>query len=108
MLVVMIVAVAGRGMLGRLAVLVGLVVGYLLSAVLDGVLGPITAPNGSGVVSTHLRLDVSQVSDAPWVGLPFGTPEAPGRHLPAFSGAAIVLVVPVVTALIAENTAPVK
>ena len=32
MLVVMVVAVAGRGMLGRLAVLVGLVVGYRLSA----------------------------------------------------------------------------
>ena len=38
MLVVMVVAVAARGMLGRLAVLVGLVVGYVLSVVLDAVL----------------------------------------------------------------------
>jgi uracil-xanthine permease len=108
MIVVMVVAVAGRGMFGRLAVLVGLVVGYVLSAVLDATLGPITAPNASGVVSTHLRLDLSSVSQAPWVGLPFGTPAAPGLHLPALSGAAIVLVVPVVIALIAENTGHVK
>ncbi|GLZ55244.1 solute carrier family 23 protein [Actinomycetospora sp. NBRC 106378] len=108
MLVVMVVAVAARGMLGRLAVLVGLVVGYVLSAVLDAVLGPITAPDASGVVSTHLRLDFSKVADAPWVGLPLGTPDAPGLHLPAFSATAILLVVPVVVALIAENTGHVK
>jgi uracil-xanthine permease len=108
MLVVMVVAVAGRGMFGRLSVLVGLVVGYALSALLDAVLGPITAPNAAGTVSTHLRLDLSKVSDASWVGLPLGTPDAPGLHLPAFSGAAIVLVVPIVIALIAENTGHVK
>ncbi len=108
MVVVMVVAVAGRGMFGRLAVLVGLVVGYVLSAVLDGTLGPITAPNASGVVSTHLRLDLSSVAQAPWIGLPFGSPAVPGLHLPAFSGAAIALVVPVVIALIAENTGHVK
>lgn len=108
MLVVMVVAVAGRGMLSRLAVLVGLVVGYLLSALLDATLGPITAANASGIVSTHPRLDLSKVDGAPWVGLPFGTPDAPGLHLPAVSGSAIVLVVPVVVALIAENTGHVK
>ncbi|HEY2225677.1 uracil-xanthine permease family protein, partial [Actinomycetospora sp.] len=108
MLVVMVVAVAGRGMFGRLAVLVGLVVGYVLSAVLDATIGPITAPNASGVVSTHPRLDLSAVSDAPWIGLPFGTPDAPGLHLPAFSASAIIVVVPVVVALIAENTGHVK
>jgi uracil-xanthine permease len=108
MLVVMVVAVAGRGMFGRLAVLVGVVVGYAVSAVLDATIGPITAPNASGVVSTHPRLDLSAVSDAPWIGLPFGTPDAPGLHLPAFSASAIIVVVPVVVALIAENTGHVK
>ncbi|WP_312030199.1 solute carrier family 23 protein [Actinomycetospora sp. TBRC 11914] len=108
MLVVMVVAVAGRGMLGRLSVLVGLVVGYVLSAVLDALAGPITAANASGVVSTHPRVDLSKVADAPWIGLPLGTPGAPGLHLPAFSASAIVLVVPVVVALIAENTGHVK
>jgi xanthine/uracil permease len=95
-------------MLGRLGVLVGLVVGFGLSLLLDAVLGPITAPVASGVVSTHLRVDLSGVADAPWIGLPLGTPEAPGLHLPAFSASAILLVVPVAIALIAENTGHVK
>jgi uracil-xanthine permease len=108
MVVVMLTAVAGRGMLSRLGVLVGLVVGFLLSLLLDAVLGPITAPDASGTVSTHLRVDLSAVGDAPWIGLPLGTPEAPGLHLPAFSASAILLVVPVAIALIAENTGHVK
>ncbi|HSK57508.1 MAG TPA: solute carrier family 23 protein [Actinomycetospora sp.] len=108
MLVVMVTAVAGRGMLGRLGVLVGLVVGFGLSLLLDAVLGPITAPDASGVVSTHLRVDLSGVPDAPWIGLPLGTPDVPGLHLPAFSASAILLVVPVAIALIAENTGHVK
>jgi uracil-xanthine permease len=108
MLVVMVVAVAGRGMLGRLGVLVGLVVGYGLSLLLDAVLGPITAPDAAGTVSTHLRVDLSGVGPAPWIGLPTGTPDAPGLHLPAFSLSAIVIIVPVVIALLAENTGHVK
>jgi xanthine/uracil permease len=108
MLVVMVTAVAGRGMLSRLGVLVGLVVGFALSLLLDAILGPITAPNASGVVSTHPRVDLSAVGPAPWIGLPVGTPEAPGLHLPAFSASAILLVVPVAIALIAENTGHVK
>ena len=43
-----------------------------------------------------------------WIGLPLGTPEAPGLHLPAFSASAILLIVPVAIALIAENTGHVK
>ena len=108
MIVVLVVAVAGRGMLGRLGVLVGLVVGFALSLVLDAVLGPITAPDASGVVSTHLRVDLSGVGDAPWIGLPLGTPDTPGLHLPTFSVAAILTIVPVVVALLAENTGHVK
>jgi uracil-xanthine permease len=108
MLVVMVTAVGGRGMLGRLGVLVGLVVGFGLSLLLDVVLGPITAPDASGVVSTHPRVDLAAVGDAPWIGLPLGTPDAPGLHLPAFSASAILIVVPVAIALIAENTGHVK
>ncbi|MDD7942102.1 solute carrier family 23 protein [Actinomycetospora lutea] len=108
MLVVMGTAVAGRGMLSRLGVLVGLVVGFGLSLLLDATLGPITGPDASGVVSTHPRVDLSGVGEAPWIGLPLGTPELPGLHLPAFSASAILLVVPVAIALIAENTGHVK
>ena len=108
MLVVGVVAVAGRGMLGRLSVLVGLVAGFVLSLGLDAVLGPITAPDAAGTVSTHDRVDLSGVGDAPWLGLPLGTPDAPGLHLPAFSVSAILVIVPVVVALLAENTGHVK
>ena len=108
MLVVMGTAVAGRGMLSRLGVLVGLVVGFALSLLLDATVGPITGPDASGVVSTHPRVDLSGVGDAPWIGLPLGTPEMPGLHLPAFSASAILLIVPVAIALIAENTGHVK
>ena len=108
MLVVMITAVVGRGMLSRLGVLVGLVVGFGLSLLLDATLGPITGPDASGAVSTHPRVDLSGVGDAPWIGLPLGTPELPGLHLPAFSASAILLIVPVAIALIAENTGHVK
>lgn len=108
MLVVMGTAVAGRGMLSRLGVLVGLVVGFALSLLLDATIGPITGPDASGVVSTHPRVDLSGLGEAPWIGLPLGTPEAPGLHLPAFSVSAILLVVPVAIALIAENTGHVK
>ena len=38
-----------------------------------------------------LRVDLSGLADAPWVGLPLGTPEAPGLHLPAFSASAIAV-----------------
>ena len=108
MLVVMGTAVAGRGMLSRLGVLVGLVVGFALSLLLDATLGPITGPDASGAVSTHPRVDLSGVGDASWIGLPLGTPEAPGLHLPAFSASAILIIVPVAIALIAENTGHVK
>ncbi|GLZ47248.1 nitrate reductase [Actinomycetospora sp. NBRC 106375] len=108
MLVVMGTAVAGRGMLSRLGVLVGLVVGFALSLLLDATLGPITGPDASGTVSTHPRVDLSGVGDASWIGLPLGTPEAPGLHLPAFSASAILIIVPVAIALIAENTGHVK
>ena len=82
LLVVVLVTVAGRGMLGRLSVVLGVVVGYLLSAV---------------------RGDVSfdAVRAAPWVGLPDFT-------APRFTLSAVVLVLPVVLVLVAENTGHVK
>ncbi|MFI0463090.1 uracil-xanthine permease family protein [Saccharopolyspora sp. 5N102] len=90
-----------RGFWSRIAVLIGLVVGYVLSWLFDLGFGPITAPNASGEVSTHLRLDLSGVADASWFGLPT-------LHAPSFDAAAILVVLPVVIALIAENTGHVK
>ncbi|WP_190813624.1 uracil-xanthine permease family protein [Saccharopolyspora pogona] len=101
MIVVLGCSVLLRGFWSRIAVLIGLVVGYALSWLFDLGFGPITAPNASGVVSTHFRLDLSGVADASWFGLPT-------LHAPSFDAAAIIVVLPVVIALIAENTGHVK
>lgn len=101
MIVVLGCSVLLRGFWSRIAVLIGLVVGYALSWLFDLGFGPITAPNASGEVSTHLRLDLSGVAEASWFGLPT-------LHAPSFDAAAIIVVLPVVIALIAENTGHVK
>ncbi|TDD50557.1 uracil-xanthine permease family protein [Saccharopolyspora elongata] len=101
MMVVLGCSVLLRGFWSRIAVLIGLVVGYVLSWLFDLGFGPITAPNASGEVSMHLRLDLSGVADASWFGLPT-------LHAPSFDAAAILVVLPVVIALIAENTGHVK
>ncbi|MGW0889779.1 uracil-xanthine permease family protein [Saccharopolyspora gloriosae] len=104
-LITMIIVVAGSvllpGFLGRIAVFLGLAGGYLLSWAFDVLFGPITAPNADGVVGTHPRVDLSGVADAPW----FGLPEV---HAPSFSASAIIVVLPAVIALLAENTGHVK
>ncbi|WP_344927165.1 uracil-xanthine permease family protein [Saccharopolyspora gregorii] len=104
-LLTMIIVVAGSvllpGFWGRIAVFLGLAGGYLLSWAFDVLLGPITAPGSDGVVSTHPRVDLSGVADAAW----FGLPEV---HAPSFSASAIIVVLPAVIALLAENTGHVK
>ena len=82
LLVVVVVTVASRGLLGRLSIVLGVVVGYVLSA---------------------LRGDVAMdaVREASWVGLPDLT-------APRFTLHAVVLVLPVVLVLVAENTGHVK
>ncbi|RKT88352.1 uracil-xanthine permease [Saccharopolyspora antimicrobica] len=90
-----------RGFWSRIAVFIGLVVGYALSWLFDLGFGPITAPDASGEVGTHPRLDLSAVADAPWFGLPT-------LHAPTFDFAAVIVVLPVVIALIAENAGHVK
>ncbi|MBQ0924029.1 uracil-xanthine permease family protein [Saccharopolyspora endophytica] len=101
MVIVLAASVLLRGFWGRVAVFLGLVGGYALSWAFDAVFGPITAPDADGNVSTHPRLDLSGVADAPWFGLP-------QFHAPSFDLAAIIVVLPAVIALIAENTGHVK
>jgi uracil-xanthine permease len=90
-----------RGFPGRIAIFLGLVFGYLLSWCLDRIFGRIHAVNGAGQVTDHWRLNLSAVGRASWVGLPH-------FHGPAFSASAIVVALPVVIALIAENAGHVK
>ena len=101
MLIVLVASVVLRGIWGRIAVFLGLAGGYLLSWVFDVAFGPITAPNSDGVVTTHFRVDLSGVAQAPWFGLP-------PVHAPSFELSAIVVVLPAVIALLAENTGHVK
>jgi len=91
-----------KGFLGRIGVLLGLVFGFLLSWIADTVFGDITAFNAAtGQVDTHPRVSFQAVAEADWIGLP-------SFHGPEFSLSAVVLVLPAVIALIAENVGHVK
>ncbi|GII83425.1 nitrate reductase [Sphaerisporangium siamense] len=102
MLVTFVIIVAFKGFAGRIGILLGLVAGFLLSVGADKIFGNITAYNAAtGKVDTHARVNFQPVADAPWFGLP-------DFHAPGFTGSAVVLVLPAVIALIAENIGHVK
>ncbi|AXE39479.1 uracil-xanthine permease family protein [Acidipropionibacterium virtanenii] len=126
MIVVVVLSVGPRGFLSRIAIFLSLVFGYLLSWLEDLVLGPLTR-TVDGVTTTANRVDWSGVRSADWFGLPpvtdlanwkftmgsngsanFAASNVVGFHLPSFHLAFILLALPVVIALIAENTGHVK
>ncbi len=79
---VLLIAVAFRGLVARLSIVLGVVVGYVFAGI-------------AGI------LDFSAVSKADWFGLPdFHSPEATWSVLPAF--------LPVVLVLVAENVGHVR
>jgi xanthine/uracil permease len=112
MAAVILMAVGLRGFLGRIAIFLGLIFGYLLSWLFDGIFGKITAYNaGTSKVDTHDRLSWAGVKAADWVGFPPHSDLAKGVtgwHAPSFSVTFALLVLPAVIALIAENTGHVK
>ncbi len=66
---------------------------------------------GIGAVDTHFRVNWSGVADAPWLGFPPQTDLANGVvgwHLPSFNLVFVLLVIPAVIALVAENAGHVK
>jgi xanthine/uracil permease len=104
-----------RGFLGRIAIFLGLVVGYVLSWVFDRVFGQITSFDAAaGDVTTHFRVNWGGVADAAWFGFPQKTMLADGKesivgwHTPDIKWTFVLLVLPAVIALIAENTGHVK
>ncbi|MBF8187566.1 nitrate reductase [Nonomuraea sp. K274] len=120
MLITFVVIVLFKGFIGRIGVLVGLVAGFVLSWLLDLAAGPITSVlpganlrdaagascpvEGTYCVATafpHDRVSLDAVAAAPWVGLP-------DFHAPDFRTSAVLLVLPAVIALIAENIGHVK
>ncbi|ACM31557.1 solute carrier family 23 protein [[Acidovorax] ebreus] len=86
---VALVAVFTSGMLQRLLILVGLIIASLLYALLT---------NGMGLGKP---IDVSGIANAAWFGLP-------QFHTPVFEANALLLIVPVVIILVAENLGHIK
>jgi len=107
-------AVGLRGFFGRISIFLALIFGTILSWVFDRVFGMISSLNpGTGKITEHFRINWDGVTSAPWIGFPphtsmIGGKEIVGWHTPSLSIAAILLVLPAVIALIAENTGHVK
>lgn len=112
MVVVILLSVGMRGFLGRISIFLGLIFGFLLSVALDLLSGPITSYNSAtGEVDTHLRVNWDNVVAADWFGFPPATDVAAGVvgwHLPEIDMAYVVLMIPAIIALIAENVGHVK
>ncbi|MEU5022381.1 solute carrier family 23 protein [Streptomyces angustmyceticus] len=90
-----------RGFWARIAIVLGLLFGFALSWCLDRLSGPIHAPDAAGHLSEHFRVDLSGVMNAPWFGLPH-------MQAPDFRTSAVLMALPALVALIAENTGHVK
>ncbi|MCX7537221.1 NCS2 family nucleobase:cation symporter [Corynebacterium sp. P5875] len=83
--VILLCSVAGRGMVARLGILIGVIVGWVFAA-----------------VSGQLREGATEaVATADWIGLP-------AFHAPSFQVSAVLVTLPVVIVLIAENVGHVK
>jgi len=112
MLFVILVAVGVRGFLGRIAILLGLLFGYTLSWVFDRIFGQITSLDAATQeVTTHFRVNWESVKAADWIGFPPQSDFAAGIvgwHMPSFNVGFVLLVLPAVIALVAENTGHVK
>lgn len=97
------------GFWGRIAVFLSLVFGFALSWILDLTTGPVTSLVGGEEVVQD-RVDLTGLGEAAWFGLPSGTLQdgVSAVHGPSFSLTFVLLVVPGVIALIAENTGHVR
>jgi uracil-xanthine permease len=85
LLAIILAAVLFKGLLGRLSIVIGVVVGYIAAAIAG-------------------QVDFSKVGDAAWVGLPeFTAPSFSTDNLGVY-----LMFLPVVLALIAENVGHIK
>ncbi|HLR48749.1 MAG TPA: solute carrier family 23 protein [Corynebacterium sp.] len=85
LLAIVLCTIAGRGMISRLGILIGVIVGWVFAA--------LTGNLSDGAAET--------IADAAWVGLP-------DFHAPEFNFSAIAVALPVLVVLIAENVGHVK
>lgn len=105
-------AVLARGFWSRIAVFLSLIFGIAISWFFD-LFSKVTYCASATSCTTGHRLDWSSVGSATWIGLPktitspvFGP--LTGPHMPAFKATFILLVIPSVIALLAENAGHVK
>ena len=99
------------GFWARIAVFLALIFGYLISWLFDGIFGQINSVLGGATEATdHDRVSWAGVKAADWIGFPSGDlgDGVSVVHGPSFSMTFILLVLPGVIALIAENTGHVK
>jgi uracil-xanthine permease len=115
MIFVILATVVLPGFWARISIFLGLIFGYVLSWILDLSTGKITSFDPAvQKATTHPRVNIDSVANADWIGFPAHTmtgadgKEIVGWHLPDFKFAFILLVLPAVIALIAENTGHVK
>ena len=104
-------AVMLPGFWSRIAVFLALIFGYLLSWISDALFGQINSVLGGATEATdHDRISWAGVKAADWIGFPSGTLSdgVDVVHGPSFSLTFILLVLPGVIALVAENTGHVK
>ena len=74
MTAVILMAVGLRGFLGRIAVFLGLIFGYLLSVLWDAIFGKTSLPlPGNPEPGPHDRVNWDLVKDADWFGFPSQT-----------------------------------
>ena len=85
LLAIVLCTIAGRGMISRLGILIGVIIGWVFAA--------LTGNLSDGAAET--------IADAAWVGLP-------DFHAPEFNFSAIAVALPVLVVLIAENVGHVK
>jgi len=96
-LAIFVVALFGGGLLGRLPILLGTVIGYLAALVIGG-----TSVAGRSFLGIDVQgVEFDPVRDAAW----FGWPDFEG---PSFEWNAISLIAPVAVVLVAENTGHIK
>ena len=110
---VIFVSVLARGFVARIAIFLALIFGYVLCWIADQI-NQIPQCDSAGKNCQMVdRVNWSGVSDASWIGLPKGLNSPTfghltGPHWPAFSFTFILLVIPSVIALLAENSGHVK
>jgi uracil-xanthine permease len=122
MTAVILMAVGFRGFLGRIAIFLGLIFGYVISWIADLLFGDTSLPlPGNPEPGAHPRVDWSLIKSSDWFGFPTHTKDGlignqaftpgyadVGWHLPSFELTFILLALPAVIALVAENVGHVK